>query len=355
MKVGVIGGGIAGLTAAHALAQAGNTVTVFDKGRGPGGRASSRRATLQDGSPDGTHVRFDHGAQYFTARDERFVRLVEEWMDAGIVAPWDAHLVSIERDSEGNRQVIQKLAGPTRYVGVPSMSRIVRELSEGLHDNATAHYGARVGELHRACTHWTVTDDAGESLGAFDAVVLAVPAPQAADLLVDLPDFVESCRAAEMRPNWALMLAFDAPLETGFDAAFINRQSERFDGRLSWIARDSSKPGRADAETWVVHADHRWTTRNIERAPDDIIAELLPAFFDAAGVSPVDPSFAQAHRWRFALPAAPLGDGCLFDRGVQLGVCGDWVHGARIEGAFLSGLSVAERLVHAHTAHTTHA
>lgn len=66
----VIGAGMAGLTAAMALRRAGRSVHVLDKGRGVGGRMASRRIG------DAT---FDHGAQFITARDPRFVAAIGEW------------------------------------------------------------------------------------------------------------------------------------------------------------------------------------------------------------------------------------------------------------------------------------
>ena len=59
----VVGAGISGLLAARELSDAGWRVTVLDKGRGVGGRMATRRTG---------GARFDHGAQFFTVRDERF-------------------------------------------------------------------------------------------------------------------------------------------------------------------------------------------------------------------------------------------------------------------------------------------
>lgn len=74
LSVAVIGAGFAGLTVARHLLDAGHAVHLFDKGRGAGGRMSTRR---QDGHE------FDHGAQFFTAREESFRRAVEEWRSTG--------------------------------------------------------------------------------------------------------------------------------------------------------------------------------------------------------------------------------------------------------------------------------
>jgi len=79
----VIGASWAGLVAAHALAGAGHEVVVLEKSRGPGGRSATRR---RDGA------RFDHGAQYFTARSAAFGRCIQQWRDAGLVQRWRPRL-----------------------------------------------------------------------------------------------------------------------------------------------------------------------------------------------------------------------------------------------------------------------
>ena len=71
MTIAIIGAGMAGLSAALALKAAGRNPVLFDKGRGPGGRMSARRAQTPLGE-----VRFDHGAQFFTARDPDFVQFI---------------------------------------------------------------------------------------------------------------------------------------------------------------------------------------------------------------------------------------------------------------------------------------
>ena len=98
-RVGVIGAGISGLLCAQRLASApGLTVTVFEWGRGPGGRTARRRVTLPE---HGGEVSFDHAAPFFTATSSDFRSVLQEWEQAGAAARWP-------------------LAGEDAWVGVPS-------------------------------------------------------------------------------------------------------------------------------------------------------------------------------------------------------------------------------------------
>ncbi|MBC7822907.1 MAG: FAD-dependent oxidoreductase, partial [Candidatus Parcubacteria bacterium] len=65
--IAVIGAGVAGLTCAQQLHQAGYRVVVIEKSRGMGGRLATRR--LQ-----GTHA--DHGVCYLKPKDDRFKALI---------------------------------------------------------------------------------------------------------------------------------------------------------------------------------------------------------------------------------------------------------------------------------------
>lgn len=48
---------------------------------------------------------------------------------------------------------------------------------------------------------------------------------------------------------------------------------------------------------------------------------------------------------RAAIASAPIGEPRLFDSELEIGACGDWCLGGRVEAAFLSGRAGAERLL----------
>jgi hypothetical protein len=316
----VVGAGIAGLSCARVLVDAGVHVTVFDKSRGPGGRMSTRR---------GEGWACDHGAQYFTARDPLFQDELARWQAAGVAARWQPRVVVFDADGRragGGAEV--------RYVATPRMTAPARHLADGL----GVRVQTTVNALHCYEHGWELgTAERGLLAEAFDGVLLAVPAPQALPLLQPvLPAMATVAAGARMQGCWALMLRFEAPLALDFDAAFVNH------GPLRWIARDTSKPGREGMETWTLHASAEWSEAHIEDSADHVAAALIAAFCALGGAAPLAWS---AHRWRYAITDSAVEGGCAWHAGASLGLCGDWLNGGRVEGAWLSGHALAQRVL----------
>jgi predicted NAD/FAD-dependent oxidoreductase len=110
--------------------------------------------------------------------------------------------------------------------------------------------------------------------------------------------------------------------------------------RIAWLSRESSKPGRGAVERWTVQASAEWSQEHLEDDQERVQAKLLKAFAELTGIR-TDPGFAQVHRWRYAKTLHPLGQNHLWDASLQLGVCGDWLLGNRVEDAFKSGLGLS--------------
>ncbi len=310
---------MAGLTAAHRLIAAGHTVKLFDKGRGVGGRIATRR------SPTGRQ--FDHGAQYFTAKTPEFQAAVDDWVAAGVVAEWNARVVTLTRG-----KLATDPSDRTRYVGTPAMNRIAKHLAEGL-DVST---GVRATSVERVAGRWKLLAD-DVALGEFDGLVVTAPPIQARELLGELA-IADEC-LTNMSGCWTVMIEFAAPIPVDFDAAFVN------DSPLAWIARNNSKPGRDANECWVLHASPAWSEANIDNEPDEVTPPLLAAFATATGASLPASIHQSGHRWRYALPEKPLAQRAIVDVERCVAVAGDWCGGPRVEGAYLSGIAAAERLL----------
>lgn len=295
-------------------------VTIFDKGRGPGGRISTRRG----------EIAFDHGAQYFTVTDDDFRTAVEWWVRQSVVAEWWGQVVAIDRPG-----VVSPSARRPRFVGVPGMDAVAGALAQSL----DVRCGVTVAPPTRADGGWTLTDVDGRHLGIFDTLVITAPPVQTAALLGTHP-LAEVVGEAEMAPCLAVMAAWDEGLDLEFDGAFVNH------GPLAWVARNGSKPGRHHPHSWVLHASREWSAAHADASADDYVPPLLAAFGETVGLEDLPPpSHVAGHRWRYALPTQPLDTRCLWDPAQHVAVAGDWCGGPRIEGAWLSGRAAARRIL----------
>ena len=320
--VAVVGAGLSGLMCARTLVDHGFAVTVFEKSRGVGGRMSTRRAD---------DLRFDHGAQYFTVRDERFRRYVDSWVHDGLVERWDGRIVVLEAG-----EIKERKSGTDRFVATPGMNAIGKHLAE----DVDVRLEAQIAPIERDGKLWQVASTDGSLLGTFDWIVVSAPAAQTAVLLQEVPAIAEQASRVKMNGCWALMVALERSVTADFDAAFVH------DSPISWIARDSSKPARnSKVETWVIHASAQWSEEHIETDRAEVQEVLLSAFWKALGKTPLSTLHSVAHRWRYAIPSNPSSSSCLFDSENNVIACGDWCGGPRVEGAFLSGSAAAGRIM----------
>jgi len=301
---------MAGLACATRLARAGREVALIDKGRGPGGRMAARRAEME-----GETVSFDHGAQYFTARDPAFREAVAEWEKAGAAARWPA-------------------AGEDAFVGTPGMNGPIRAMA----GEVAVRWSVRAERAARDGDEWRI--EAGAEAFAARTLLVAIPAEQAAELLTEAaPAFAELAREVVSEPCWAAMAGFAERLDLAADTL---RGGE---GPIAWAARNSAKPGRAGAETWVIHASPARSRELLDVDKDEVARLLLADFRAASGTRVPEPLHLAAHRWLYAMPASLGGAPARYDPAARIGVAGDWLHSPRVEGAFLSGRALAERVL----------
>lgn len=339
-KVAIIGAGIAGLSCASALQNAGFNVTLFEKSRGPSGRLSTR-VTPQ--------WQCDHGAQYFTARDPLFLAEVERWLKAGVAALWQPNLQVYDGQHFSAKDSDQTLK-TSRYVGYPKNNAPAKWLADSLNIQTES----TVIGINKQAQQWQInTKEYGLNAENFDAIVLAIPAPQAAVLLKNVASSTyEMSASVVMQPCFALMLHLSQTIPCEFDGLFINN------GPLSWIARDSAKPGRlsqanAGTETWVLHATSQWSKAHINDEKDTVAQLMLAEFTHIiqrsnAASQAIKIQSQQLHGWLYADCEQYLDSVFHYDNANKIGLCGDWLNGGKVQGAWLSGLKLAQYLLAQH-------
>ena len=299
----IIGSGMAGLAAARLAVASGHSACILDKGRRIGGRVSTRRAE---------GFTFNHGAQFLTARQEAFVTVCAQAESAGALTPW-------------------QVAGRDAFCGAPTMRDLPAFLGRGLE----IRQQAEVTALAKDDGAIVCSGTDGE-LARGHRLVVTAPAPQAARLLAGIADdLVTTAQTAAYAPCWTGMYGFDAA-----DLPALAAPTGAESGPVGWACWEAQRPTGAPQPdgALIVQAAPDWSASELERGPESIAVALLSAYQVMIGETLPTPRYAAAHRWRYARVTKPAdenaprlsGDG-------QIAIAGDWVAGARVEDAFMSG------------------
>jgi renalase len=330
--VAIVGAGLAGLAAGRDLTAAGLNVVILDKGRGVGGRMATRRF---DGAV------FDTGAQFFSARDERFRSLLE-----GTLVPQGAAAVWYRRGSE------------RYYRGVPGMTGPAKLLAASVPVATESRVTALVPEAGGWRVHYAgpgAPEDAAESGElVVRGVILTPPVPQTLALLDAqrehlLDDTVALLAGIRYTPTLALLMR----LEGASPIAAPGYDRPTGDPILYWVA-DNRQKGVSPPESGAaltVHARPEFSEEWYDAGEDEVVPAIMERFFlryPPAGR--YDVVATQLKKWRYARPLQPTPERAYLinrkERG-PLAVAGDAFGGPRVEGAWLSGISAAELLIEA--------
>ncbi len=311
MHVIVVGAGLAGLSAAGALRDGGHTVTVFDKGRGPGGRVATRRIGA---------ATIDHGAQFFTARDDEFAALVAGWRDAGLVSEWC-------------RGFTDPPDGHPRYVVRGGMNALPKHLAAGL----DVRCSSLVFGVHRTPAGFSVQlDDA--STHPADALVVTCPLSQTFGLILSADVVMpEALWRTDYDRTIALLAVLDGPSGVPPPGGVQGADGFTFIG-------DNMAKGISAVPALTFHAEPAWSDAHWDDPADEAHRQLLASAAPWIGDARVVDS--QVKRWRFATPRTIWPERCWrADTAAPLVVAGDAFAGPRVEGAVLSGLAAARSVM----------
>ena len=321
--VAVVGGGISGIACARALADAGLTVDVLDRGQRLGGRLAVQ--TLRDTGTayDGRVV--DVGAAYFTVSAPTFAAVVDDWVDRGKARAWtDTFHVA-----DGTGLLGTKL-GPMRYAAPRGLRSLVEDLAVALpSDLVSIAHPVDVESVD-------VTAEGAVLAGStYRAVALCGPDPQMRALV---PGHSDAEGVLGQAPLWepvlALTAVYDERTWPEVDGVFVND-----DPVLSFIADDGRRRGD-DAPVLVAHSTPVLAAGHL--ADPITAAPLMLGALDRI-VARSEPAWFSVKRWTYARPAHAREETCYFD-GV-VGLAGDaWDGKPRTEAAWLSGTALGQRI-----------
>jgi len=313
-----IGAGISGSLLCHLLKDHCDLMLV-DKSRGPGGRMSTRRVEV-----DRREYRFDHGAQFLTARDSRFQAVLARPLELGVIKPWHSAIPHLSH---------QQIKESPRFCGSAGMNSLAKYFSSGVE----SRFNWKCAALVYANSHWKLVSAEGETLEC-KTLVLATPLPQALSLLAGTAINLKRLSSVRFHPTWAVMFgALDGFLMPSPHAQWCNPETG-----IEWIC-DNQKKGISENPSLTVHLTQEKSLEMINASAAEVI-EFAKS--QLKSVLPKALVIEAAHRWLYSR-SEPLsfdvGD-FHFDEISSLYVIGDAFQGGRVEGAALSALEAVESI-----------
>ena len=318
-KILIIGAGMSGLTAARELQNGGHDVVVVDKGRGIGGRMATRRFA---------GGKFDHGAQFFTTRSDEFKAATAQWQSENVAHHWFDGTPTPDEPAKND--------GHPRYCGETGMTGIGKHLMQGL----DVRLGVEIENLSRENGVWTATTSSGATFGG-DELMLTAPIPQSLQLFDTSGQLLPTSMRALLEsvtyePCFAVMAQLDGPSQIAPPGLlYIN-------GDPIWWIADNYQKGVSPIEGSVtIHSSGAYARAHYDDDDAQVGEELIGLCKEWLG-RPVQEF--QVRRWRYSKPENPLDIGIARDENCAVTFAGDALMGAKIEGAFTSGLMAARIL-----------
>ena len=390
--LGVIGAGIAGCALVACLRRRGwdGTIGLWEAGRGPGGRAASRRSRHDDA------LVIDHGAPLFNIAAAPAPALLAPLRAGGWLEPWAGIAADLESPDRLRRPSRDPLLAGELWHGCGGMDRIghgLLELAEAW-GPVERHWGHRVRRLEpRTGGGWILRNEDGEELAEVDWLVLSgslLAHPRACELLgwSEVPLQAVAARSEDPQLQQAvaaigaigwearsnLLLMVPATLAEPWRALPFQLLACNAEAQGRWGLRRLSVQPLPDGRcALVAHSSAAFAARHrnvfgsgsaiaLARGVPDAAAEA--AVLDALGealrevVAPWIPAEQAAEalaagerrlmRWSAAFPVAPGLDPSLrLCPASRLGFCGDYVAGpgfGRLEGALRSAEALAAEL-----------
>jgi predicted NAD/FAD-dependent oxidoreductase len=342
MAIAIIGAGAAGLIAAYAL-NAVDTVTVFEKSRGVGGRAATRWHDI----PNVGRAYLDHGAQYLRDESPVMADFLHDLLPT-------ADLVNIEKPvwtidaagaiHEGGHD--QNQAGKWTYrQGLATFGKLIVEAGD-----LTVRGNTRVGSIAQDGLGFRLRDDAGTDLGAYDHVLITIPSGQAADLIdsADLPApereaLSATLRTAVYRRCISVILGYTRPVK---DQPFYAVVDTSRQNPVSWLALEHEKPGHLPPghAALIVQMAGDYSAEYWDRDSAAVIADVAARASHIFGQDLTAPDWTEYQKWRYSQPTATTPVSTLNETIPGLWFAGDFAVGGRVHLAAQIGFEVAGQI-----------
>ena len=314
----VLGSGVAGSTIASLLSKK-YSVQVFDKARGPGGRSSNKRLKK--------NLSFDHGVQYISPKTKEFTKLIHKLSQKKIFKIWDGNHLDF---------TFEKKIFVPKYIGLKANNA----LSKYYLKKVKLSFASQIIKIKYKKYFWEIELN-DNSKHQFKALILTCPFPQVKRLARKYLEKKVSNLKIQMQPNITVMIALKNQKK-------IPISSIKFDDNvLAWAANENSKKRfKSNLNLWTLQASLKWSKKTINKYKNDktIMNQLISRFTKLTGFEKRKIVHKKIHGWKYSYNYQKTPLSSSWNNKFQLGICGDWFGGPKVENAWLSAIDLAKKI-----------
>ena len=314
----VLGSGIAGSTIANLLSKK-YSVHVFDKARGPGGRSSNKRFK--------NNLSFDHGVQYISPKSKPFIKYIRKLYKNKILKKWDDNHLDF---------TFEKKLFSTKYIGKKANNDLVKYNLK----NIKQSFAAPIEKIDFKKYFWEITLK-DKSKYQFKSLIVTCPFPQLKKLARNYLDKNILKLKVQMQPNITVMIAIKNQKNLPISSIKFN------DDILAWAANENSKKRfKSNINLWTLQATLKWSKKTINKYKTDksIMNQLIARFIKLTGFEKNKIIFKKIHGWKYSYNYEKTPYLSIWNKKINLGICGDWLSGPKVENAWLSANDLARKI-----------
>ena len=316
----VIGSGISGATIANLLNKK-FQVNLYDKGRGPGGRASFKRVKGQIG--------FDHGTQYFSPKTIEFKKFANRLIKIKILKKWSGNHIFLNSKKKENKKHI-------KIIGKKGNNDICKFLLK----KVKCFYQSEVKKIYYKNKLWFLLFTDGK-IRTYKGVILTCPFPQLKKLSEKFINNTFIKRKLKMDANITVMIAIKKNKESASSFVFD-------DPVLGWAGNENTKKRfKSKHDLWTLQSTFKWANKNIDKNKKNLKKNskiLIDKFFKLTKIKKTKVIYSINHGWKYSSNSKPLKIRSYWDPQKKIGVCADWFIGPRLESGWISAHDLFKKI-----------
>ena len=316
----VIGSGISGATIANLLNKK-FQVNLYDKGRGPGGRASFKRVKGQIG--------FDHGTQYFSPKTIEFKKFVNRLIKIKILKKWSGNHIFLNSKKKENKKHI-------KIIGKKGNNDICKFLLKKI----KCFYQSEVKKIYYKNKLWFLLFTDGK-IRTYKGIILTCPFPQLKKLSEKFINNTFIKKKLKMDANITVMIAIKKNKKSPSSFLFD-------DPVLGWAGNENTKKRfKSKYDLWTLQSTFKWANKNIDKNKKNLKKNskiLIDKFFKLTKIKKTKVIYSINHGWKYSSNSKPLKIRSYWDPQKKIGVCGDWFIGPRLESGWISAHDLFKKI-----------